>query len=134
MNRATLPIAASVILAAAGTVLAPAAASASSGVLAGSWTSIDTDGSNQTLDIRGSGRNAYGMTYVDESATSACGGNPARLSGPGYADGSDLVMVATLVCLPGGNVVGTRLAIDFHYDGAADTLTDGFGIVWHRAG
>lgn len=133
MNRATRSIAASLILAATCAVLTPVAASAASGPLAGRWTSIDADGSTQTLDIRGSGRTVYAMTYVDDAATNACGGNPARLSGPGYTDGSDVVMVASLVCLPGGNVVRERLTIEFHYDGGAGTLTDAFGIVWHRA-
>lgn len=134
MNRATVSIAASAILAATTAVLAPAAASAAGGALAGTWTSVDNDGSNQTLEIRGAGRTAYAMAYVDESATSVCGGNPAQLSGPGYADGSDVLMVASLVCLPGGNALRTRLTIFFAYDAGADTLTDDFGIVWHRAG
>ena len=134
MKRAVLSIATSVILASASAVLAPAAASAASGALTGTWASIDTDGSNQTLDITGSGRHAYSLVYVDESATTACGGNPARVTGPGFVDGSDLVMDGTLVCLPGGNVVRHRLAINFSYDTGADTLTDAFGIVWHRVG
>jgi hypothetical protein len=133
MKRATLSLATGVILASASAVLAPAAASAATGPLAGTWTSIDTDGSNQTLDITGSGRHAYSMVYLDESATSACGGNPAQLSGSGFVDGSDLLMVATLVCLPGGNDFRTRLTITFVYDTGTDTLTDAFGIVWHRA-
>ena len=134
MKSATLSMAASVILAAASAVIAPAAASATSGSLAGTWTSIDADGSNQTLEISGSGLNVYAMTYVDESATSACGGNPAQLSGPGFVDGSDLVMVATLVCRPGGNDLRTRISIRFDYDAGTDTLTDAFEIVWQRAG
>lgn len=132
MQRATLTMATCVILASASAVLAPTAASAASGALAGTWASLDTDGSNQVLDITGSGRQAYSMVYVDDSATGACDGNPAQLAGPGFVDGSDLLMVATLVCLPGGNVIGTRLAINFHYDAGTDTLNDSLGIVWHR--
>jgi hypothetical protein len=47
-------------------------------------------------------------------------------------DGNDVVMEGTLVCLPGGNPFRSRLAIGFRYDAGADTLTDSFGIVWHR--
>lgn len=134
MKRANLSIAASVILALAGVFLAPATASAASGPLSGTWASTDADESHQRLDITGSGRHAYSMVYFDESATSVCDGNPARLAGPGFVDGSNLLMVATLVCLPGGNPIGTRLAVSFDYDSGADTLTDGFGIEWHRVG
>lgn len=80
----------------------------------------------------GSGNHAYSMVYVDDSATGACNGDPARISGPGFVDGSDLLMVATLVCLPGGNAFG-RITIGFEYDAGTDTLSDNFGIVWHRA-
>jgi hypothetical protein len=133
MKRATLTLVTAVILAAASAVLTPTAASAASGALAGTWTSIDNDGSTQTLDITGSGRHAYSMVYVDESATSACDGNPAQVSGPGYVEGEDLVMVGSLVCLPGGNDLRTRITLFFDYDAGADTLTDSFGIVWERA-
>lgn len=132
MKRVFLAIALSVILASGSAALAPAA-SAASGALAGTWTSVDSDGSNQTLDIKGSGLNVYAMVYFDESATSACGGNPARLSGPGYVDGDDILLVGPVVCLPAGNPYRTRLAITFHYNANTDTLTDTFGIVWHRA-
>jgi hypothetical protein len=119
-------------------LLAPATAAAAaeggSGALAGSWTSIDTDGSNQTLDITGAGNRVYAMVYVDDAATGACGGDPARLSGPGFADGDDVLMVAALVCLPGGNDFRGRLAVGFHYDSETDTLTDDFDVIWSRAG
>jgi hypothetical protein len=101
--------------------------------LAGAWTSVDADGSNQTLSIMGSGSHAYSMIYYDESATSACEGDPARVAGPGFVDGDDLVMVGTLACLPGGNRFRSRIEITYHYDAGTDTLTDAFGIEWHRA-
>jgi hypothetical protein len=122
------------VVAAAAALLIPAtsAQAAGGGALAGTWTSTDTDESQQTLAIRGSGTVAYSMVYVDASA-SVCGGDPARLSGPGYVDGDSVLMVAVLVCQPGGNVLNERLAIGFQHDTEADTLTDDFGIVWHRA-
>jgi hypothetical protein len=48
-------------------------------------------------------------------------------------DGDSLVAVGVLVCLPGGNVLRERLAIGYQYDPGTDTLTDDFGILWHRA-
>ena len=132
VKRASLSIALMVILASASAVLAPPA-SAASGPLAGTWTSVDIDGSNQTLDIMGSGRHAYSMIYFDESATQVCDGNPGMLSGPGFLDGDQLLQVGPIVCLPGGNVFRSRVAISYDYDTGTDTLTDEFGIVWHRA-
>jgi hypothetical protein len=133
MNRTTLTTAA-VLLATASAVLAPSVAFAASGTLAGTWTSIDDDGSTQTLDITGSGHHAYSMVYVDDSATGACDGNPAQISGPGFVEGEDVVMIGTLVCLPGGNDLRTRISVFFDYDTGTQTLTDSFGIVWERAG
>lgn len=109
-----------------------AAAPSGTGPLAGEWTSTDTaDGSHQTLEVTGSGNRVYSMAYVDDWAT-ACAGNPARLSGPGYVDGDGVHMVAALVCLPGGNHLRQRLTIAFQHDTQNDTLTDKFGIVWNR--
>jgi hypothetical protein len=129
----TLSRAATGFLLASGTVLlATPAASAAGGPLAGTWTSTDTDGSHQTLVVTGSGQRAYAMVYTDDAATDACQGNPARLSGPGFVDGSDVHMQATLVCLPGGNQIRERLTLTFRYDNGSGTLTDDFGIVWDR--
>ena len=55
-------------------------------------------------------------------------------SGPGFVDGDDVLMVAALVCLPGGNDFRGRLAVGFHYDSGTDTLIDDFHIIWSRAG
>ena len=51
------------------------------------------------------------MIYFDESATNACDGDPVRVSGPGFVDGNELVMVGSIVCLPGGNPFRSR----FHH-------------------
>jgi len=129
MKRTVLSVAAGVVLA-----MLPATAWASPGGLAGTWTSIDGDGSLQTLDITGSGKTAYSMVYFDESATGACNGAPARVSGPGFVDGDVVVMFGTLVCLPGGNVFRSRFTLGYEYDPGTGTLTDSFGIVWYRTG
>ncbi|MFC7598448.1 hypothetical protein ACFQU3_24270 [Terrabacter sp. GCM10028922] len=133
MAHTRLATALSAVLMLAGVAVA-APASAASGPLAGTWTSIDTDGSNQTLDIMGSGGHVYSMIYVDDAATSACNGNPAMITGPGIVDGDVLVMNGTLTCLPGGNVFRSRLTVSFVHDSSTDTLTDDFGIVWQREG
>jgi hypothetical protein len=83
--------------------------------------------------VRGTGRTVYAMTYFDDSATNACHGNPARISGPGFVDGDHILHVGPVVCLPRGNVFRSRFAIGYDYDADTDTLTDDFGIVWHRA-
>ena len=132
MKRARIAVALSAVVTVSSAVLAPTA-SAAGGPLAGTWTSIDTDGSSQTLDIRGSGAHVYSMTYVDDVATSACGGDPAQITGPGHPEGDSVTMVGALTCLPGGNFIRSRIVLGFVYDGSADTLTDDFGIVWHRA-
>lgn len=98
----------------------------------GSWTSVDTDGSNQWLSINGGGSDNFSIYLYDESATTACGGAPARVTGAGTAFDDDLVMLGTLSCAPGGNVLRSRLTLDFHYDSTTDTLTDFSGVVWHR--
>ncbi len=139
MSRAAPPrrlLATLAVLAAGVAVLAPATAAAASGSgpLAGTWTSTDTDGSHQTLDITGSGNRVYSMVYVDDSATGACGGDPARFSGPGFVDGDSVLMVGTLVCQPRGNPLKGRLEVSFQHDAEADTLVDDFDIVWSRAG
>ncbi|WP_323096335.1 hypothetical protein [Intrasporangium sp. YIM S08009] len=121
-----------ITLGAALALLTPAAASAASGPLAGTWASVDTDGSSQTLSITGTGNRVYAMVYADDVATSACGGAPAKVTGPGFTTGDGVVLVGALTCMPGGNHITGRIAISYVYDGASDTLTDDFGILWHR--
>ena len=113
-------------------VLGAPPAAAAQGDLAGTWTSIDTDGSNQTLTITGSGARVYAMSLFDDSA-SLCDGAPASANGSGRVDGEDLFMRVAAVCLPGGNRLRGVIDIAFTYDAASDTLTDSFGVVWSRA-
>ena len=116
-----------------GAAVAASPASAAPGDLAGTWTSVDHDGSNQTLAIRGAGNPVYALFLTDELASQACGGRPAKLVGSAVADGNELFTVGTLVCRPGGNPFpGTRIFFGFEYDAATDTLTDSTGVVWER--
>ena len=112
--------------------LAPPA-SAAPGDLAGTWTSIDLDGSSQQLTVNGSGSHRYSMFLYDDEATSACDGNPARLTGTGELDGDTLTMTGSLTCLPGGNALRFRIDYVFVYSAGSDTLTDDAGVVWYRA-
>ena len=105
---------------------------AAQGSLAGAWTSVDTDGSNQTLTITGSGRHGYAISLVDDAA-SLCDGAPALATGSGRVEEEQLLMRAAAVCLPGGNALRGVISIGFIYDAGADTLTDDFGVVWSRA-
>ena len=104
---------------------------AAQGSLAGTWTSTDTDGSNQTLTITSSGRHVYAMSLYDDAAT-LCGGAPALAIGSGSVEEDMLLMRAAAVCLPGGNVIRGVIGIGFVQAGD-DTLIDDFGVVWSRA-
>lgn len=103
---------------------------AAQGSLAGTWTSIDTDGSNQTLTMTGSGRRVYAMSLSDDAAT-LCGGAPALATGSGILEEDNLLMRAAAVCLPGGNLLRGVIAIGFIQAGP-DTLIDDSGVVWSR--
>lgn len=132
--RTTTALAAGILLAAPTALLVPPAYAAQ-GDLAGTWTSVDTDGSNQTLRISGTGNPTYAMFLTDDATSGGCGGPPAQLVGTGRVDGDDVLMRGTLVCLPGGNPVpGGHFFFNFEHDDAADTLTDSTGVVWHRLG
>lgn len=110
-------------------------ASAAEGTLAGTWVSVDTDGSNQTLTLHGAGNPSYSAFLRDDFTTAVCGGPPAKLVGTARAAGDVVFVQGTLVCLPGGNPLpGVRVAIGFAYDAQTDTLTDDFGVAWDRAG
>lgn len=118
----------------AGLVVGPGAppALAAQGELAGTWTSVDVDGSNQTLTISGSGNRVYAMSLFDDAA-GLCDGAPASAQGSGRVEEGGLSMRATAVCLPGGNVLRGVIEIGFEHDEGTDTLTDDFGVVWSRA-
>ena len=132
MRRIVFAILSAVLIAVV-SLVAPTSASAGPGELAGTWTSTDTDGSSQTLTVRGSGEGAYSVFLVDDAATSACGGAPARLVGPGAFDGETLAVFGTLTCLPAGNVFRTRIPFELTYSAETDTLTDFTGVTWTRA-
>ena len=112
-----------------GTALAPGSAAEAS-PFAGTWTSIDTDGSNQTMKISGATAGSLGVRYYDDVAT-VCGGDPARFAGTGRVDGDVLEADVLLFCIPGGNVFG-HITIEATDDSSTDTLSDPNGAVWTR--
>lgn len=111
--------------------LAPAVSAADAG-FAGTWVSIDTDGSTQSLAI---GRGSMpAVTYQDFYASSCANdGAPSThfvATGRGTIDGASLwVEFRNGGC--GQHKIGP-FPLGFSYDGASDTLTDDFGITWYR--
>jgi hypothetical protein len=103
-------------------------------VFQGTWTSIDLDGSNMTLEIRGSGQEGHHAMYLfDDFTTGACNGAPAHVQGAGVVDGNSLVMTGPLTCMPGGNPLQSPVSLGFQYNPGTDTLTDDSGVTWYRA-
>lgn len=109
----------------------PPQASAAQSVVAGTWTSVDTDGSNQTLWVNGSDQGALSVHLYDDYA-SVCG-VPAQFAGTGRLVDGYLDVRGTITCLPGGNFVRGQLGISLWYDAEADVLVDFSGVVWTRA-
>jgi hypothetical protein len=105
---------------------------AASSQFAGTWLSIDTDGSTQTLVV--SGGSSPAVTYEDFYASScANNGSPAThwvSAGSGSVDGNVLsVEFHKSGC--GWSSIGGYSAT-WVYDPATDTLTDDFGNVYYR--
>ena len=135
MRRLALSIVTLSLLAAA--IVGPtAAASAATDVFVGTWTSIDMDGSNQTLFIMGSGaRGRHAVMLVDDAATVACGGAPAQVQGAGTVESNVLSWSFTVTCPGTGRPpFSARSSGTLTYRAGSDTLRDGSGVIWHRAG
>jgi hypothetical protein len=106
--------------------------------LIGDWVSIDVDGSNQTLSIRGGVGEAFDVRFEDFGAT-VCGTNPvtgslyaATAQGSMTAAGNDLTGSLPLYCQSNPPRLWGNADLHFVYDPTADSLTDGIGVVWHR--
>jgi hypothetical protein len=123
----------SVPIAVASVGTADQAVAAQDNAFVGTWTSTDHDGSNQELSITGSGKGALAVFYFDDSPTGACGGSPAHVVGAGTPDGDALTTYATLTCLPGGNVLRSRITFTYYYSPGTDTLIDESGVIWYRS-
>jgi hypothetical protein len=99
----------------------------------GRWTSIDHDGSTQTLQVEAGP--TPDVQYVDQMA-SGCVENRDdsfvfHAAGRGSVSGDRLV-----VAFPGGGCHTWQVAaytVTFLLDRSSDTLVDGDGTTWHRA-
>lgn len=131
MRRKLTGVLALCLVAAGLLALAPAVSAASPG-FAGTWVSVDSDGSMQGLAIgRGS---TPTVTYQDFYASScANAGSPSThfvATGRGSVDGDSLwVEFRNGAC--GRHRIGP-FGLGLGYDGGGDTLTDDFGITWYR--
>ena len=119
-------------LAAAGLLALAPAVSAADSAFAGTWVSIDTDGSTQALAIgRGS---TPAVTYQDFYASScAADGVPSThfvATGRGVVDG-DVLWVEFRNGACGRHKIGP-FGLGFSHDSGSDTLTDDFGVTWYR--
>lgn len=134
-RRSVMRAVAAIAVVIVGGVVGAGPALAAEGALAGTWYSVDLDGSNQTLTLHGAGNQSYSMFLFDDYTTGVCGGPPAKLVGTAVADGDEVFIRGTLVCLGGGNPIpGIRVVIGLTYDADEDTLIDEGGVVWERAG
>jgi hypothetical protein len=119
-------------LAAAGLLALAPAVSASSSVFAGTWLSIDTDGSTQLLAV-GEGTTPaviYEDFYASSCAESGSASTHFVATGRGTIDDGTLwVEFRNGGC--GRNTIGP-FGLGFSYDSGSDTLTDDFGITWYR--
>jgi hypothetical protein len=114
-------------------------ASAKPNPFIGVWTSIDVDGSSQTLVIGGGSGDTRQVRFHDDGAT-ICGLDPetgdflsaASARGLLSVSGDTLSGDLSLYC----QTSPPTFAGDFHfvytYDPSTETLTDWLGVVWSR--
>jgi len=129
----------SLIIALSISMLLVSQASAKPNPFIGVWTSIDVDGSSQTLVIGGGSGDAQRVRFHDDGAT-ICGLDP---------DTGDFLSAASArgLLLASGDVLSGDLSLYCHtspptfvgdvhfvytYDPFTDTLTDWLGVVWSR--
>ena len=135
MRRLTISVATLSMLCAL--IIGPTATAAPKDVFVGTWTSIDTDGSNQILFIMGSGaRGRHAVMVEDDAATRACHGAPAHVQGSGTVEGNVLSWFFTVSCPGTGRPPfnGRTGPGSFTYRPGTDTLIDDSGVIWHRSG
>ncbi len=108
----------------------------------GSWTSIDTDSSLQTMDIGGAGDGSAEMT-VRDAAAGVCSDSSSTMTGTGRLDDNGDLVIATptLTCDDGSEPLSLTPPIEeqlrnltFARDPQSDSLTDTLGLIWRRPG
>lgn len=97
----------------------------------GAWSSIDRDGSNQTMEVsRGTDTGSYDLTLKDDDAQTACRGGPVTGEAAGAtAVGNVLSVTITLTCASGPKL---EFFYPLTYRAADETLVDRTGVVWSR--
>jgi hypothetical protein len=114
-------------------VLVSGTAAKPSDPFSGVWTSIDTDGSDQTISFGGPGSLRF-VHYFDVGA-SACGwpdiNVTATLNGIGTVSGDTLTTDLNGQCNGTGQDLSSS-GVTYTYDSTTDTLTDSFGTTWYR--
>ena len=73
------------------------------------------------------------MRLFDDAGT-VCGGAPTLFNGSGHLVEDELLVLGSVVCLPGGNPLRRAIVLSYSYDPETGTLVDGGGVVWTRAG
>jgi hypothetical protein len=113
--------------------LASGTAAKPSDPFSGVWTSIDTDGSNQTISFGGPGSLRF-VHYFNDGA-SACGwpdiNVTATLNGIGTVSGGTLTTDLNGQCNGTGQDLSSS-GVTYTYDSTSNTLTDSFGTIWYR--
>jgi hypothetical protein len=118
-------------------VLLVAGAAAAPDPFQGTWYSVDTDTSNQTLRVGGGPGGSYHVRYYDYGA-SVCGWTPLgggdAASAQGSLSASGLVLSGDLpvYCLASPRYLWGTGGFEFTYDAGTDTLTDSHGVEWHH--
>jgi hypothetical protein len=130
MKRLALVLMAGLLV---GQVVVPSVAAAAPSPFTGAWTSVDLDGSDQTLAI--SGGAVVRLQYTDFGAPNTCEGGQGEmfvgtLTGT-VADDTLFAAISRAHCGSKAFPDLEGLEFDFVYDGATDTLF-GMDVTWHR--
>ena len=117
----------------AGLVVVPSVAAAGPSPFTGAWTSVDLDGSDQTLAV--SGGSVVRLQYTDFGAPFTCEGGQGEMfvgTLTGTVDGDTLATAITTAHCGSKMFPDLEgLAFDFIYDEASDTLF-GMDVTWYR--
>lgn len=118
-----------------GLLLSTPAVAAPPPAMTGSWAGTDTDGSALSMSI-GGGPNR--MNYQDAGATVCLNtfGEFSKASGGGFAEivGNAITLTTDIDChlSTGRTTWMSDFVLTFDYDPGTDTITDQFGVCWHR--